>query len=78
MSQTGSANVRHPPPAPLNAALSRLFQRMLDEMDGNESVEWDGQEGYVAAAAYSDPDFLAREVKHVCHYHFRPQCGQVA
>ena len=65
MLQTASASERHPPPAPLNAALTRLFQRMLDEMDGSESVEWDGQEGYVAAAAYSDPDFLAREVKHV-------------
>ena len=65
MLQTASATLRHPPPAPLNAALTRLFQRMLDEMDESESVEWNGQEGHVAAATYSDPACLAREVKHV-------------
>ena len=32
----GSA-VRHSPPAPLNAALTRLFQRLHDAMDGGES-----------------------------------------
>ena len=65
MSQTASAIERHPPPAPLNAALTRLFQRLLDEMDESESVEWNGQEGHVAAATYSDPACLAREIKHV-------------
>lgn len=34
-------------------------------MDDTESVEWDGQEGHVAAASYSDPDRLALEIKHV-------------
>ena len=28
---------RHSPPAPLNAALTRLFQRLLDAMDDGES-----------------------------------------
>ena len=32
----GSA-ARHSPSAPLNAALTRLFQRMLDAMDDGES-----------------------------------------
>lgn len=65
MSQSANAHPRHAPPAPLNGALTRLFQRLLSEMDDAESVEWDGQEGHVAAATYNDPDRLALEIKHV-------------
>ena len=56
---------RRLPPAPLNAALERLFRRMLDEMDQLESSEWDGQEGHVDVADYSDPRHLEREISHV-------------
>jgi phenylpropionate dioxygenase-like ring-hydroxylating dioxygenase large terminal subunit len=59
------ASSRHLPPAPLNAALKRLFRRMLDEMDQRESSEWDGREGHVDVADYSDPAHLVSEISHV-------------
>lgn len=65
MTETTATHARHLPPAPLNGALTRLFQRMLDEMEQLESSEWDGQEGYVDVAAYSDPTHLNREIDHV-------------
>ncbi len=60
-----STSLRHEPPAPLNAALTRLFRRMLDEMDQTESSEWDGQEGRVETKCYSDPAHLHAEISHV-------------
>ncbi len=65
MTQTTSHHAKHLPPAPLNDALTALFQRLLDEMEQVESSEWDGQEGYVDVAAYSDPAHLSREIAHV-------------
>lgn len=63
--QPGDISPRHAPPAPLNAALTQLFQRMLDEMDEVESSEWDGQEAHVDVSAYSEPAHLTREMTHV-------------
>ena len=65
MNSPDPARTRHSAPAPLNAALTRLFQRLLDEMEQSESSEWDAQEGRVDVAHYSDAAHLERERQHV-------------
>ena len=65
MPQAQPSAASHLPPAPMNAALERLFQRLLDEMDDRESSEWDAQESHVDVQAYSDPAHLTREISHV-------------
>ncbi len=50
---------------PMSAALTELFQRLLNEMPQHESSEWSATEGGVDPAVYSDPGILAREIEHV-------------
>ena len=41
--------------AAMSEPLARLFQRLLDEMESRESVEWDAAESTLDAGVYSDP-----------------------
>ncbi len=50
---------------PMNAALATLFERMLDEMDQSESMEWDATESVLPTAVYHDPAVLAQETEHL-------------
>ena len=46
------ANIRHH--AEINQPLLSLFQRMLDEMESKESVEWDADTGTLDPRIYFD------------------------
>lgn len=50
---------------PMNEALARLFQRMLEEIDQPESVEWDAVESTLDPAVYVDPGVHAREIERI-------------
>ena len=50
-----------PPLTPLNAPLTRLFERLLRDMDHRESPEWDAQDSRLDPAVYCDPAILERE-----------------
>ncbi len=61
-----SAEVRTPPTPPaMSPALTALFRRMLDEMDGRESVEWDPTETTVDANVYGDPGIHKLEIDRI-------------
>ena len=49
------------PLTPLNAPLTRLFERLLRDMDHRESPEWDAQDSRLDPAVYCDPAILERE-----------------
>jgi glycine betaine catabolism A len=51
--------------APMSPALTNLFARLLEEMDANESVEWDATESTLAANVYHDPTIYAREIDRI-------------
>ena len=45
----------------MNPPLTRLFARLLAEMDDAENTEWDATESRLDARVYHDPEILARE-----------------
>lgn len=49
----------------INAPLAQLFQRLLDELEQPESVEWDAAESTLNPAIYSDPVILQKEIDHI-------------
>ncbi len=50
---------------PMNPPLTKLFQRMLDEMALRESVEWDASESTLDPAIYFDPAIHRQEVERI-------------
>lgn len=64
--------MNHPDAAGMSPALARLFQRLLDEIDQPESVEWDARESLLDTARYHDPAFLGREM--ACLFRRLPLC----
>lgn len=50
---------------PMTDDLARLFRRLLDELDGRDSVEWDAAESTLDPAIYRDPAVHAREVTRI-------------
>lgn len=60
-----SAAPELPPPPPMSADLSRLFARMLEEIDKPESIEWDAGDSRLNPAVYGDPGIYAREIDRI-------------
>ena len=49
----------------MNPPVEALFARLLEEMDGRESAEWDATESQVDAKVYSDPDIYRLEIDRI-------------
>ena len=58
-----NAPIRHH--ATPNEPLLSLFQRMLDEMEQKESVEWDADSGTLDAAIYHDAAIYDKEIARI-------------
>jgi phenylpropionate dioxygenase-like ring-hydroxylating dioxygenase large terminal subunit len=50
---------------PMTDDLTRLFRRMLDELDDRESAEWDAREARLDPAIYHEPAIHAQEVARI-------------
>jgi Rieske 2Fe-2S family protein len=57
------ANIRHH--AEINQPLLSLFQRMLDEMESKESVEWDADTGTLDPKIYFDQEIYEKEIARI-------------
>ena len=57
------------PPDTMNPPIKALFARLLEEMDGSESAEWDATETTHDAKVYSDPDIYRLEIDQIGRAH---------
>ncbi len=54
-----------PTDLPMTPTLAGLFQRLLDEFEGRESIEWDAGETALDAAVYTDPEIHRQEIERI-------------
>lgn len=54
-----------PQPLPMSEGLASLFQRMLNELDHPESVEWDASESTLDPTIYTDPTIYREEIDRI-------------
>ena len=54
-----------PAPDTMTPPIKALFTRLLEEMDGAESAEWDATETLLDAKVYNDPDIYRQEIDRI-------------